>query len=315
MAAEPEAPETCAHCADAVYKFGAGGTPLCHRHWQQKFSEGRRVMELIAYPADSTERRRLFPQRDHGAKANLFLLRDILARFTRPGDCVLDPMAGVGSLLIGGTMGRRVVCVELEPDHARACRVNAAALRAAGLTDAPVHVLRGNALALALPSGSVDAIVTSPAYGNVATRRRNAEPSTHTRASVPAWVRKRTDAAFHVDAYGRTPGQLGNLRDALYLAAMAQVYAECRRVLKPGGVLVVITADYWRNHQRVDLKGRTAALCTGAGFVHDIAASWQRDRSQRLTTWQHLRRSQGLPVVLEEDIQVFRSPGDHRHDD
>src|SRR5690349_16465345 len=183
--------------------------------------------ERIAYPSDSAERRRLFPMRDHGAKANLFLLRDILARFTRPGDVVLDPMAGVGSLLIGATMGRRIVCVELEPHHAAACRANAAAIRRTAAATAPVYVLRGTAAALPLPSGSADAIVTSPAYGNLATRRRALEPAQAARTSVPEWVRKRKDASFHVDAYGRTPGQLGNLPPTQYFGAMRQVYAEC----------------------------------------------------------------------------------------
>jgi SAM-dependent methyltransferase len=124
---------------------------------------------------------------------------------------------------------------------------------------------------------------------------------------VPEWVRKRKDAAFHVDAYGRTPGQLGNLPKSQYFGAMRRVYAECRRVLKPGGVLVVITADYWRNHQRIRLGLQTVNLCVVAGLYWDARAWWERDRSHQLTTWQRLRLKQGLPVIDTEDIWVFRN--------
>jgi predicted methyltransferase len=88
-----------------------------------------------------------------------------------------------------------------------------------------------------------------------------------------------------------------------YLMAMAQVYVECRRVVKPGGRLVVITGDLWRAGKRVQLGRDTRDMLRCAGF--ELIEHWLRDRSNRLLTWQHLRRKQGLPVIDYEDVQVF----------
>lgn len=329
-------------------------------------------LRRVAYPSDRRVRQRLLPHCAHGAKANLYLLADIIRRYTQPGELVLDPMAGVGSLLLAATLGRQVLLTELESSHVAASMANAAHLRACWLLPlAGMHVVQADARRLPLSHGGGDGagcaavlvsppygeslsavragrsgdyqqrlyrlvraridvhqsvhvggpngvyrrtlpddrrppatIVVSPPYGDLAQRQRGSEPATALRPGVPEWVRERRDPAFHVDRYGRSAAQLGNTHYPEYLVGMRQVYAECRRVLLPGGRLIVITADYWRRGQRVDLRGDTQRLCVDAGF--HLEAWWQRDRSHQLSVWQHLRAHQGRPVVLEEDIQVFR---------
>ena len=44
--------------------------------------------------------------------------------YSKPGDIVLDPMAGSGTALIGALMGRHIVCVELEPKFIKMCEDN-----------------------------------------------------------------------------------------------------------------------------------------------------------------------------------------------
>lgn len=253
-----------------------------------------------AFPSDVAERARRFPARNHPAKANLWMLRAIVEEQTCPGDALLDPFAGIGSLALAALLGRHVTLVELEPHFAAGCLANARAVDPAGRS---VRVLRGSARALPFQPASFDAVITSPAYGDVATRHRSREPATAVRTSIPEWARKRQDASFHVDRYGTSPDQIGNLRRDRYLMAMLQAYAECARVLRPGGRLVVITTNYWRDHRLVDLGSDTRAMCQAAGFA--LVDHWQRDRSRLLTTWQRLRIKQGLPVVTVEDVQVF----------
>lgn len=55
----------------------------------------------------------------HPAKGHLGLWWELFERYTQPGQWVLDPMAGIGSSLIGALMGRNVVCVELESHFLR----------------------------------------------------------------------------------------------------------------------------------------------------------------------------------------------------
>lgn len=256
--------------------------------------------DLRQFPSDRQRRAELFPEREHPAKANLFLLEELVERYTRPGDLVLDPMAGVGSLLIAAALGRRVLLFELEAPYAAAARRNAAA------RDVPLFVARANAMALPLPNHCIDAVVTSPPYGDLATRKRSQEASTTRRASIPDWARRRHDASFHVDTYGKSWMQLGNLTYPRYLMATLQVYAECARVLKDGGKLVTITADCWRQNRRRPLGHDTALICQAVGLKP--SDHWQRDRSRALTAWQYLRRTQGKEVITVEDVQVFERP-------
>ena len=51
----------------------------------------------------------------HPAKMNTKLLEFLIEKFTKPGDVVLDPMAGTGSTgVVAALHGRNAVCVELE---------------------------------------------------------------------------------------------------------------------------------------------------------------------------------------------------------
>lgn len=249
-------------------------------------------------------RRELLPARNHPAKAQLALLDLLVRRYTHPGQLLLDPMAGCGSLALAALAGRHVLLGELEAHFAVMCAVNAAAVQRRWSCSGTVRVWQGDARALPLPAGSVEAIITSPPYGSVARRQRALEPAMATREMCPEWVRKRRDPSFHVDSYGTMPAQIGRLDGARYAASMAAVYRECARVLRPGGLLIVITTDYWREHQRVRLLERTSELCWAAGL--EYVERLQRDRSRHLTAWQRLRQRQKLPVVLEEDVQVWR---------
>lgn len=144
----------------------------------------------------------------------------------------------------------------------------------------------------------------SPPYADLAKRQRGREKNTHTNPNVPEWKRKRMDAALHVDAYGKSPGQIGNLTYPRYLMAMVQVYVQCRRVLRLGGKMVVITGDLWRNGRRVPLGRDTRGMAECAGF--ERVDHFLRDRSGRMLTWQHIRKQKGLPVIDYEDVQIFQ---------
>jgi DNA methylase len=61
----------------------------------------------------------------HPAKMHVKLALDLFARYTRPGQTVLDPCLGVGTSLLGILLGRNVVGIELEPHHHRDALANA----------------------------------------------------------------------------------------------------------------------------------------------------------------------------------------------
>ena len=65
----------------------------------------------------------------HPAKMAMGLQEFLFDRYSKPGDIVLDPMAGSGTVLIGALMGRHIICVELEPKFIKMCEDNWAKLQ------------------------------------------------------------------------------------------------------------------------------------------------------------------------------------------
>ena len=78
-------------------------------------------MNTVRLKGDKRLRERLFvpDAYQHPAKGHLGLWEAIIERHTSPGEWILDPMAGVGSALIGALMGRSVICLELEEHFLR----------------------------------------------------------------------------------------------------------------------------------------------------------------------------------------------------
>ena len=400
----------------------------------------------------------------HPAKGHLGLWWEILERYTKAGEWVLDPMAGVGATMLGALMGRNIICVELEQHFIEPMRASWARMRQnpmLGYELGQVMILRGDARALPLsrvdscvfsppwedvmanqddwkgkhaaetaaafranhpnyksPPGNkrpsywaaegkgytrpVDAILTSPPYegsdvsaGNVGNRIREetwgkgrtlAPDSGYTRpvdsiitsppyesaldghgsgitldgTKSPDWhpgpnsqVKRHQGYTRPVDAvvtsppYGEAltgggiaaasegrgnykvttamPGSvyspqrqsqaaenIGNLRGPAYWEAMTAVYQECHRVLKLGGLMVLVLKGFTRDGKYIDLPGQTRALCETLGYR--FVEEWQRELWS-LSFWRILQGSEkkalkmGLQMGLtEEDItEVIRT--------
>ncbi len=101
---------------------------------------------------------------------------------------------------------------------------------------------------------------------------------------------------------------------------MAEVYAGCFALLRPGGILVTVTKHTRRHGRTLDLAGLTTALAQRAGFTylaHVIALHAAVRDSQlvaRPSFWQTTQvrkaRSRGEPahLTVHEDCLAFRRP-------
>ena len=74
------------------------------------------VCEEIKFKQDTAERKNWFTGMSfsHPAKMILGLQIYLIERYSKVGETILDPMAGSGTALFGATIGRNVICVELE---------------------------------------------------------------------------------------------------------------------------------------------------------------------------------------------------------
>ena len=123
------------------------------------------------------------------------------------------------------------------------------------------------------------------------------------------------------DQYGNSPGQVGKETGETYWQAMAQVYAECHKALKPGGHMIVVVKAYVKNKKRVPLPQQTLKLLIRLGFepVERIKAMLTKEsvngglfgedivsKKERKSFFRRLAESKGSPRIDFEEILVVR---------
>lgn len=104
----------------------------------------------------------------HPAKMNLRLLSWILETFTKPGDVILDPMAGTGStIVLGALIGRHTIAVEYEPIFCDMIRDNIKRTEPQSTLTPKGRMtcIQGDARELSKLLEESDAIITSPPFG------------------------------------------------------------------------------------------------------------------------------------------------------
>jgi DNA modification methylase len=98
---------------------------------------------------------------------------------------------------------------------------------------------------------------------------------------------------------------IGNLKSDTYLQAMLQVYQSCYHILRPQGLMILVTKNFIRNKKIVRLDLDTIKLCEQAGF------SFVHRRHRKLPSqsfWRiiYYQKHPDVPVIDKEDILVFR---------
>lgn len=232
-----------------------------------------------AYPSELGHRLR----KAHGANKPPRLMARLIEFFTRSGELVLDPFAGVGGTLLGAAISRRprrALGIELSPRWAEVyARVVEEALaerdgRGPQLLDLGrldpggprsfdprgCELRVGDALAIlpALADGSVDFVATDPPY-NVQL------PMTMAGGRLAeSFANRRTNYAMRTD----DPADLANLPNyGAFLDRMTDVLAELRRLLRPGRYATLIVRDAYQDGRYVFTGADLAARAESVGLV------------------------------------------------
>ena len=239
-----------------------------------------------AYPSELGHARR----KAHGANKPPRLMARLIEFFTKSGELVLDPFAGVGGTLLGAAIARgprRALGIELDERWAAVFAETVAALQAEhdgagprladlgqndpggerGFDPSGLELRRGDARLIlpTLPADSVDFVATDPPY-NVQL------PMTMAGGRLAeAHANRRTDYAMVSDL----SGDLANLPDyAAFLDAMGEVLGEVHRVLRPGRYAVLIVRDAYQDGRYVFTAADLAARADAAGLVPKGDIAW-----------------------------------------
>jgi tRNA1(Val) A37 N6-methylase TrmN6 len=195
----------------------------------------------------------------HPGKMLPSIARYLIATYTRPGDIVLDPMAGIATTLVEAMhLGRHGVGVEYE---ARWADLAAANLHHASTQGAPgsgqMYTGDSRQLPALLPTalhGRIALVITSPPYG----------PSTHGHVRTPGPRRGKVRKVHH--RYGNDRGNLAHQTHDDLAAGFTTILTGCAALLSPGGHVAVTARPYRRHGELVDIPGMVEAAGANAGL-------------------------------------------------
>ena len=269
-----------------------------------------------AYPSELGHAAR----KAHGANKPPRLMARLIEFFSRTGELVLDPFAGVGGTLLGAAVARgprRALGIELEPRWATVFESvvrdlaserdglgpEVADLGAAdpggprGFDPAGLELRVGDALAIlpTLDDDSVDLVATDPPYNLQLPMTMAGGVLAETHAN------RRTDYAMVTDS----DLDLANATDyPAFLERMGEVFVELRRVLRPGRYAVVIVRDAYQGGRYVFTGSDLAARAAAVGLVPKGDLIWYQ-AGTRLRPYGYPHAF--VPNIVHQHILVLRN--------
>lgn len=376
-------------------------------------------MSAITFKRDTSFRKELFTADHfaHPAKMDAQLLIWIVEHYTKPGETILDPMAGCGTTMLACISGRNAILVELEQKFVEMQKANWNKVRMMpqlGCQMGECQIIQGDARNLEnilvdhaifsppysnehpsclsektireaerihnrkftrrsftggedyspsqqnianLPYGDIASIITSPPYEEAMGEKHHSpradklaqeksNPVTYTDkvdsivtsppyegsfthseqdpekrlqrlkevaqegvARGSKWAVTSDEAlrrrlAQQDWGYGSHQENIGNLKAQSYLSAMLQVYQQCHKVLKPQGLLILVTKNFIRNKKEIRLDEDTMKLCDQAGFQF-VERHYRKLPAQSFWRVIYRQKYPDAPVLDKEDILVF----------
>ncbi len=215
-----------------------------------------------------------------------YIPRNLILRYSRPGDVVLDYFVGGGTTAVEAKLlGRRCIARDINPGAVRITRENLAfslPRRFFGGGASEVYepeVSVGDARDLSgIPDGSVDLICAHPPYAGI--------------------IKYSTGIS----------GDLSGLSIRDFLAQMGQVARESLRVLKPGGKCAVLIGDARRSRRVVPIGFWVVRVFLEAGFVLRELIIKRQHKCRATGFWYRRSIEYNFLLLAHEYLPVFEKP-------
>lgn len=233
----------------------------------------------------------------HGGQKPPELCADLIRVFSKRGQRVLDPFAGVGGTLLGASLCdrcavgievnpewvelyRRVCALEGIPEQQLLCGDSRTLLREMGeLADPPFDLLLTD-----VPYWRMDRVPRSKGK-----YKRVGEPQREARASKLQAFHDRPEAGKHE-----------------WLELLREVFAGCLPLLKPGAYLAVFIGDMYNDGRFHFLASEVSGLLEALGPVPKANLIWY-DVSKSLHVYGY--QYEYIPSMIHQNILVFRHRG------
>lgn len=213
-------------------------------------------------------------RKSHGAMKPPALMAEVVSFFTKKGELILDPFAGVGSTLIGAQMaGRRAVGIELNQAWVEIYRKiqegfsldERGPIQGKDGTPISCPLMPGNCLEVMaqLPAGEFMAIITDPPYG--CNHRVGFKEETNFSMFNPKAEKD----------FGNAPDFAG------FYDLMEQFGREAYRLLAKGRYLIMLIGDRYQDGEYLPLGVRVAEVMQGVGFRWKGLRLWWNQATQR----------------------------------
>jgi DNA modification methylase len=268
-----------------------------------------------AYPSELGHNLR----KAHGANKPPRLMARLIEFFTRTGELVLDPFAGVGGTLLGAAIARgprRALGIEIEARWIGIYETLVASLAAErgglgplladlGANDpggprsfdpSGLAMRLGDALEILpeLDPDSVDFVATDPPYNIQLPITMSGGKLAETHSN------RRTDYSMVTDH----PGDLANSADYdTFLDRMESVFIDLSRVLRPERYAAIIVRDAYQGGRYVFTGADLAARATAAGFTAKGDVIWYQ-AGTRLRPYGYPRSY--VPNIAHQHVLILR---------
>ncbi len=212
-----------------------------------------------------------------------YIPRNIILRYSRPGDLVLDYFVGGGTTAVEAKLlGRRCIARDINPQAVALTLQNLDFSPPPSLFDGRIYepiVEVGDARDLSgIPDGSVDLICAHPPYAGI------------------------------IRYSSGVPGDLSALPIPQFLSEMRKVAAESLRVLKPGGKCAILVGDARRSRRIVPIGFMVIRAFLDAGFrLRELII--KRQHNCRMTGfWYERSIRHNFLLLAHEYLPVFEKP-------
>ncbi|MFW6130080.1 MAG: DNA methyltransferase, partial [Atribacterota bacterium] len=219
---------------------------------------------------------------NHPSKMHIELCIWIINTFTKEYSTILDPMAGIFTTGIEGTLLKRnVIGLELEQEYVKQGNKSIKILKSklkvtSKNNNIHSYITQGDAkdISMIFKDKKFDTIIFSPPYFNRTTGFNIKNKEKWMKFRMNKWYKgKLSKEALKRQTYNWTKKQYSddkniakNNKISTYFDNMFEIYTECFKILNTSGLMILVTKNPVINKKQFHIDKKTIDICEEIGF-------------------------------------------------